>query len=72
MTTDYIYCKVESECIHRRGCKRWVGNYKDEDMKELNDSNRAYYLKPEACIESQPYPFTLLDRFRFSNGEDFE
>ena len=68
MNIDYTYCKIDNSCIHRRGCKRWIGNYEDEAVKELNDSGRASYLDCGYCMDSVPYKFDSLDRFRNSDG----
>ena len=34
MKDNILLCNVNSECIHRRGCKRWVGNYKKVDYNK--------------------------------------
>ena len=62
MNIDYAYCSTK-ECIHRRGCKRWTGNYKEDDCKEF-----TRWINPTECINSKPYPFAILDRYRNSDG----
>ena len=68
MKTDYTYCLNQDTCIHRRGCRRWVGNYSNEQAKELANSCRDEYIVDKDCMESEPMPFALLDRFRGSDG----
>ncbi len=76
MKTDYAYCSNKGTCIHRRGCRRWVGNYPDEEVKELVNTNRAEYINDEDCLpdySNTDFPsnnFDLLDRFRLSSGEE--
>ena len=78
MKSDYSYCIVQKECIHRRGCKRWIGNYSDQEVKELYTKNRFVNeidfnkcvpnYKNKNCTNS----FQFLDRFRLSTGEAFK
>lgn len=68
MDIDYLYCIVENQCIHRRGCQRWIGNYSDEYAIEESNTNVDGYINHEKCINSEPYPFAELDRFRNSTG----
>ena len=68
MDRDYTYCLVETKCIHRRGCERWIGNYSDEYAIEESNTNIDGYIDYEKCIHSKPYPFEMLDRFRNSTG----
>ena len=66
MKTDYAYCTNENTCIHRRGCKRWIGNYEDNYIEEIK--HRLEFLDDAYCLDSIPYPFDSLDRFRNSDG----
>ena len=69
MNVDYTYCLNKDTCIHRRGCKRWLGNYTDEAVKELYTENRFVdEINFKDCINSKPYPYDSLDRFRLSDG----
>lgn len=70
MKTDYAYCLNKNTCIHRRGCKRWIGNYKDEEVEELRQGGRAEFLDDAYCINSVPHKFDNLDRFRLSDGSE--
>ena len=71
MNVDYAYCN-SIPCIHRRGCKRWVGNYKDEAVEELVNSGRDTYVDDKKCITSKPLPYDMLDRFRLSDGSPLD
>lgn len=66
MKLDYSYCLNQDTCIHRRGCKRWIGNYTDEEAIFIAD-NVFEYVDDKNCMENL---FDLLDRFRLSSGED--
>lgn len=66
MKTDYTYC-LSDDCIHRRGCKRWVGNYKDEKRTKLYQNLSTYYVFDKDCKDNS---FVLLDRFRNSDVEE--
>lgn len=68
MNKDYVYCIVENTCIHRRGCRRWIGNYSDELAIEESDANINGYIDYKACISSEPHPYGKIDRFRNSTG----
>ncbi len=68
MNVDYTYCANEDTCLHRRGCKRWVGNYTNEEVKELVNSHRDKYLDAGYCLDDIPYKYDSLDRFRNSDG----
>lgn len=79
MRTDYIYCFVKNECLHRRGCKRWIGNYSEEEVKELYSKCRfVSEVDYEDCImedmdyDNVKYPFDMLDRFRLSDGTEIK
>lgn len=67
MKTDYTYCLNQDTCIHRKGCKRWVGNYPDEEVKELSNTGRDEYIDDSLCLDIDD-KFNLLDRFRLSDG----
>lgn len=74
MNKDYLYCINQDTCIHRRGCKRWIGNYTDEEAIEEANNNIRGYLADESCINSHKrdagfMPYYMLDRFRSSVGE---
>lgn len=72
MNTDYTYCLSE-KCIHRRGCKRALVNYSDDEVKELYTVTRfVSEISGEDCINSKPYPYANLDRFRNSDGTDLK
>ncbi len=60
MTNDYSYCN-ESSCIHRIGCKRFIQNH-------ILNFTPTRWINGKNCINSEPYPYALLDRFRNSNG----
>jgi hypothetical protein len=72
MKTDYTYCANKGTCLHRRACLRWLGNYSDEEVKELMNNHRAEFLDDGYCMDSVPYPFDALDRFRLSDGSEFK
>ena len=73
---DYIYCLNSGSCIHRRGCRRWVGNYSFEDENKIkamlnlkvNESGCISNFSDVNCDNS----FIMLDRFRFSDGTEFK
>jgi len=76
LIVDYAYCQNKDSCIHRRGCKRWVGNYEDEAVKEMQESGRDSYVNDKACVPNYSnvdcmHDFEFLDRFRLSTGEPF-
>ena len=56
---DYSYCNVGKECIHRYGCKRWIGNYED-----TSNYMQCWFIEPQDCINDN---YTMIDRFRNSN-----
>ena len=77
MNTDYTYCLNEGTCIHRRGCKRWIGNYSDDEAIELANSYRDKYIDDSDCINSHNVydnimPYFMLDRFRNSGGSEIK
>ena len=78
MKPDYTYCNNENTCIHRRGCKRWIGNYSDDEVKELYTESRFIdEVDDEDCINSNSVydnvmPYFMLDRFRLSDGSNFK
>lgn len=73
MNKDYTYC-ISDNCIHRRGCKRNLINYTEQEVKELYTENRFILevdynkcipnLKDINCENN----YGLLDRFRYSDG----
>ena len=74
MKLDYLYCANKDTCIHRRGCKRWLGNYPDEEVKELYTESRfVNEIDDEDCMrgdmdcDNVKYPFDMLVRFRNSD-----
>jgi len=76
MNFDYTYCLNEDTCIHRRGCKRWIGNYSNDEAKELSNSKRDSYIDDKECLPDyndidNDNGFKLLDRFRLSDGNPF-
>ena len=76
MKYNYTYCLNGGSCIHRRGCRRWVGNY------SLEDENKIKAMSNLKVDESKCVPnysdvncdnsFGMLDRFRFSDGTKFK
>ena len=73
MNKDYTYCSTGTECIHRGGCKRWLGNYADDEIKELYaDNNLVSHLDSAYCLDDIPYPYDSLDRFRLSDGSPLD
>ena len=74
MNRDYAYCLNKGSCIHRRGCKRWIGNYSDKEVhklytedrfvSEVNDTLCIPNYKDKDCTND----FGFLDRFRNSDG----
>ena len=78
MKTDYTYCANQDTCIHRRGCKRWVGNYPSEVVKEFYTQNRFVDEVDDAkCVPNYKdinciNDFHFLDRFRLSDGSEFK
>lgn len=76
MKHDYTYCLSE-DCIHRRGCKRNLSNYTNDEVKQYaNECQFATYFEEDGskgeCKESKPYPFQYLDRFRLSDGSELK
>lgn len=71
MNADYTYC-LSTECIHRRGCRRaWI-NYSNEEKSAIFATGRLSTLIDIDCIESKPYPYANLDRFRLSDGTEIK
>ena len=74
MNQDYKYCTNEHTCLHRRGCKRWVGNYSDDEVKELYTESRfVNEIDFTKCIPDYSNidcdnDYNFLDRFRNSDG----
>ena len=83
MNTDYTYCLSE-ECIHRRGCRRALCNYTEQQKNDLVEQRCGYVslLVPYDCITDHdiedkygnpiPTAYNHLDRFRYSDGSEFE
>lgn len=75
MRLDYLYCINENTCLHRLGCKRWVGNYSDEEAIEESENNVNGYVDDYECMcsddeyDNVKHPFGMLDRFSSSLGE---
>lgn len=68
MKLDYTYCINRSTCIHRIECRRWIGNYEDEDVIELYTKSRYIEeIDDKYCMEKD---FVHIDRFRNSIGEE--
>jgi len=70
------YCDVDNSCIHRRGCKLWLGNYDEEYAKEVKNSFNASLVDVKRCIpdyqdKENTNQFEMLDRFRYSDGREF-
>ena len=82
MITDYAYCLNQDSCIHRRGCKRWIGNYSNDEAINESNSNRIGYIDDEECIRDEdledkygnwiPTAYSMLDRFRYSDGTEMK
>ncbi len=77
MKTDYAYCLNEYTCIHRHGCRRYLGNYPATEVKALVATGRDQYINDEDCIPNLSdvdceNDYGLLDRFRFSTGEEMK
>jgi hypothetical protein len=75
MRTDYIYCANENSCIHRGGCKRWLGNYTDEAVKELYTQSRFVEevddiecMREDYEYDNVKSPYDMLERLRHSDG----
>jgi ferredoxin len=73
MKTDYAYCDND-HCIHRRACRRSIGNYFDEDVEAWIKTGRNQFIDHRDCeptlkIESTN-DYGLLDRFRYSDGSE--
>lgn len=62
MRTDYSYCLNDDTCKYRGICKRWVGNYSEQEAIELSNNYYATYIDDNECLNSD-IPFKLLDKF---------
>ena len=76
----YLYCNTTA-CIHRRGCRRWVELYiKTKEVLAIKE-----FIDDKACIdgfedskevdsfgEPYQYKFLHLDRFKNSDGSEFQ
>lgn len=75
MKNDYIYCQ-STTCIHRRGCRRSLGNYSEAEVKELYTNNRFIdEVDTTKCIPNYmdvdcENDYHFLDRFRYSDGRE--
>ena len=56
---DRAYCDTK-DCIHRRGCLRWIGNYTEEERAKAR-----VWMDDSYCMDEG---FILLNRFRHSDG----
>lgn len=65
MKLNYSYCLNQDTCIHRRGCKIWIGNYTDEEAIFVAH-NVFDYADDKNCMKEL---YVDLDRFRLSRGE---
>jgi len=75
MKKDYAYCLNKGSCIHRRGCRRWLNNYNDKEVKECRGSEIFYEVNDKECVPNYKdvdckNDFGMLDRFRFSDGSE--
>ena len=73
MKNGYVYCQNKDTCLHRFGCRRFIGNYEDEAVKEMQESGRDSYIDDKDCLPdysdiNNENGFELLDRFRLSDG----
>ena len=68
MSDDYAYCNSE-KCIHRRGCKRFVGNHFGiiHSEKWINEAE-CRNEDGEEDYDGFSAGFIYLDRFRYSDG----
>ena len=69
---DYLYCLNNGSCIHRRGCRRWVGNFSFEDENKIKAMS-SLKVNESGCISNfsdvnSDNSFIMLDRFRLSDG----
>lgn len=78
MKTDYTYCNNVGTCIHRRGCKRWVGNYPENEVRKLyTEHGFLPEVDDEDCMledyeyDNVKHAYDMLDRFRYSDGTEF-
>ena len=64
-------CINDNTCIHRRGCKRWVGNLSNCEEIVGSDNNNDDYVDDAECMRSDDdkIAFDMLIRFRLSTGE---
>lgn len=84
MTTKYKYCK-SSNCLHRRGCRRWLPLYiESKEIKALlNSDDENLTIHPTECLnDDESYSeiledgtefnpgYIFLDRFRNSDGSE--
>jgi len=67
---EYTYWFNTDTCLHRLGSKRLVGNYSDDEVKELSESGRDSYVDDSYCLDDIPHRYDSLDRFRLSDGSE--
>ena len=64
MSKDITFCN-NNTCIHRRGCQRWTGNYRELPMRY------AIITSPIENCEQHENRFNMLLRVRNSNIEGY-
>lgn len=73
MKSDYSYCFTVN-CIHRKGCKRWVGNYSDDEVNDMYmEGGSITVIDFTKCVPDSKdinctNDYSLLDRFRSGNS----
>ena len=70
---EYKYCNNKDTCIHRRGCKRWVGNYEALEVKNgyIDDYECIIeYYENDGGDMYIKCAFDMLDRLRNSDGSE--
>ena len=73
--SGYIFCMNDDSCLHRIGCRRFVGNY-DEETQNFIEANAIKTVDESKCIPNLKdidceNNYGMLDRFRYSTGEEF-
>ena len=64
MNKDITFCN-NNTCIHRRGCKRWTGNYRELPIRYARIPN------PKENCEKHENRFNMLLRVRNSDVEGY-
>lgn len=59
---DFAYCDTV-ECIHRRGCKRWI------DFQRGDYDRCQWFVNYEDCMNSN---FSALVRVKLSDGSEIK